>query len=439
MSPYSRRRQALLRAMEKDSVAIFPSGSEKLRSGDSPYRFRPDSDFYYLTGHLEQGAVLVVAPHHPDHRVAMFVAPRDSTKELWSGARQDPEEVQAATAVDAVFSMEEFEVRLEGFLTGARRLYHQLGVWPELDARLIRQVRRMRRTKRHRATTPTEIVEPSVIIHEMRLVKEADEIAVLRRAAAVSAEAHRVAMMAVRPGVTERVLEALLDCHFRSAGGAGPGYPTIVAGGRNATTLHYVDNAATLMDGDLVLIDAGGEFGFYTADITRTFPVSGRFSRVQRTVYDIVLEAQRAAIDTVAPGARIDVVHGAAVRVLARGLVSLGLLQGDIDALVASEAYRPYYMHRTSHWLGMEVHDVGEYRQDGKPRVLEPGMVLTVEPGLYFRDDVEGVPEPYRGIGVRIEDDVLVTKSGREVLTEAVPKDPGALEALVGTGPPPRC
>ncbi len=433
MCSYEERRQKFLEGMGEASVAIIPSGQEVLRTEDSAYRFRPESDFFYLTGVDEPDALLVLAPHLSEEREVLFLAPRDPARAVWTGARPAFEKVREIAGVDTVYTHDLFETSLAKYLTGARRLYYQLGNLPDLDREIIREIRRLKRTRGRRSLVPVEIVDPGVLLHEQRLYKAPEEILTLQIAAMITSQAHRLAMRVTRPGISERTLETILDAAFRMGGGEGPGYPTIVACGANATTLHYVKNTAPLKDGDLVLVDAGCEFSFYTADITRTFPVNGRFSGPQRAVYEVVLKAQKAAIASIRPGVTMEDVHAVAVEVLTDGLVALGVLKGTVSDLVASEAYRPFFMHRTSHWLGMEVHDVGEYVREGKSRALEPGMVLTVEPGLYFRDGVDGVPETLKGIGVRIEDDILVTEEGHSLLTTDVPKEIDELEALVGS------
>jgi Xaa-Pro aminopeptidase len=411
------------------AALVLTSPPERLRNGDTDYKFRQDSDLLYLTGFAEPGSTLVLRPAHPETPFVLFVRPRDPAAETWTGRRAGLEGATRDYGADAAFAAGELDAKLPEILAGAEELHFPFGRDPELDAVISRALARLRTTERRGRRAPVRLVDARLSVHELRLVKSPDEVAVQRRAAAITAEAHTAAMRAARPGVNEGEIEALIDYTFRRRGGTGPGYPTIVGGGVNATILHYVENAAPLAAGELLLVDAGCEVDGYTADVTRTFPVGGRFSDAQRRLYEVVLETQLAAIEAVKPGATIDAIHDQVVEGLTRGLVTLGLLTGDVPKLIESGAYKPYYMHRTSHWLGMDVHDVGFYSADGVARPLTPGMVLTIEPGLYVAPDADVAPE-YRGLGVRIEDDLLVTATGYDNLTVDTPKSVAELEKL---------
>jgi Xaa-Pro aminopeptidase len=420
-----------MRRMGPNSVAILPAAREATRSNDTEYRFRQDSDFYYLTGFNEPDAVAVVAPSR-EERYTLFVRPRDKEKEVWTGRRAGVEGAKEKFGADAAYSVEEFQEKLGELLDGARNLYYRLGNGnPELDQTIIRQIARMRALGRRGVRPPHSVVDPGAILHEMRLVKTEEEIALMQRAADIAAEAHREAMRATRPGMKEYEIEALIEYVFRKSGASAPAYNSIVGGGANATVLHYTSNDAELRDGELVLIDAGAEYEGFASDITRTFPVRGRFSQAQRDIYRLVLDCQEQCIRMVAPGVTMKEMHERSVEILTEGMVRLGLLRGDVKKLIEEEQYKKFYMHRLGHYLGMDVHDVGLYHQDGQPRPVEAGMVMTVEPGLYVPEDAEDVPDEYRGIGVRIEDDVLVTPEGYRVLTDKAPKGVEEIESLM--------
>lgn len=420
-----------VRRMGPDSVAIIPAAHEAMRSNDTEYRFRQDSDFYYLTGFNEPEAVAVIAPSR-DASYTLFVRPRDREKETWTGRRAGVEGAKERHGADEAFPVEEFDAKLSEILDGARTLYYRLGNGnPDLDQRIIRQLARMRALGWRKARPPQTITDPGALIHEMRLFKTGDEIALMQRSADIAAEAHREAMRAARPGAKEYEIEAVIEYTFRRAGASGPAYNTIVGGGANATILHYIENSAELRDGDLLLIDAGAEYEGFASDITRTFPVNGRFTRAQRDIYDLVLESQTRCIEMIKPGVTLDEMHTRSVEILTEGMARLGLLKGEPPKLIEEGEYKKFYMHRLSHYLGLDVHDVGAYHLEGGPRPLEPGMVLTVEPGLYVAEDSVDIPEQYRGIGVRIEDDVLVTTDGHRVLTDKAPKDAEEIESLM--------
>jgi Xaa-Pro aminopeptidase len=428
---FAERRRRFMDQME-DGVALFFAAPEKVRSNDTHYRFRQDSDFHYLTGFPEPGAAALLLPKHAEHRFVLFVRPRDREREIWDGRRAGPEGARAKYGADASYTIDQLEEVLPRYLENAPSLYYSLGRYPEADASVQKAVDAVKAKSRQGIRAPRVFRDPAAIVNDMRLKKNAAELDIMRRAAAISSEAHRAAMEALRPGMHEYEIEALIEFIFRRRGAAGPSYNTIVGSGVNATILHYIENSSMCNDGELLLVDAGAEVEGYSADITRTYPVNGRFTPAQREVYEVVLGAQKKAIAEVRAKNTFNTVHDVALHALVEGLVKLGLLKGEVDRLIADEAYKPYYMHRTSHWLGLDVHDVGDYRNGEAWRPLEPGMVLTVEPGLYFGEDRTEVPAQYRGIGVRIEDDVLVTAGDPEVLTAATPKTVDEIESVMG-------
>lgn len=423
-SEYRRRRKALMGMMTPGSVAVVPAAAVRLRNRDTEYLFRQDSDFYYLTGFDEPDAVLVLAPGREPGEVILFCRERDKRSELYHGERLGPERAVARLAVDDAFPIADMEDILPGMLEGRERIYLTLGEYPELDNKVLHWVNAIRAREAGGAMPPGEFVALKHLLHEQRLYKSAAEVRIMREAARITCRAHRRAMAACVPGMSELELEAEILHEFLVNGARSPAYPCIVGGGTNACVLHYTHNDAVLKEDDLVLIDAGCEFRHYAADVTRTFPVSGRFDRTQQALYEVVLEANRAAIGRCRPGETFTSPHEAAVQVMVEGLVHLKLLSGDVDEIIACERYRTFCPHNTSHWLGSDVHDVGDYRVGGAPRALEPGMVLTVEPGIYLPpgEATRGLPPRFRGLGVRIEDDVLVTGEGPEVLTAEAPK-----------------
>ena len=430
---FTKRRRRLMDMMGQGSIAIVPTSPVRPRNRDVEFPFRPDSNFYYLTGFGEPEAVAVLAPGREQGAFVMFCRERDPTAEQWHGARIGLDGVCERHGADDAFPIGDLDDILPGLLEGKSRVYYAMGHFQEFDQRILAWVARIRAGPRSGGGLG-EFVMLDHLVHEMRLFKSKAEVDAMSKAAQVSAAAHERAMRICRPGMAEYQVEAELLYEFTRAGCRAAAYPSIVAGGANACTLHYTRNSDRLRDRDLLLIDAGAEHEFYASDITRTFPVNGRFSRAQRDVYSVVLAAQEAAIDTVAAGRTVDDVHMAAVRVLAEGLMDLGAIKGGMKRIIQKEKYKRFYMHRTGHWLGMDVHDVGDYRIDDQSRVLEPGMVMTVEPGLYIAPDDEKAPKRLRGIGIRIEDDVLVTKSGRAVLTSAAPKSIDEIESIVGSG-----
>jgi len=428
-APYAERRAELMRRIGPDAALVLASPPEQLRNGDTHYKFRQDSDILYLTGFEEPGTVVVLRPGHDKSRFVLFVRPRDPAEETWTGRRAGVEGAVRDFGADAAFAAGELDSRLAEVLAGAQEIHFPFGREPTLDAAVARLLGRLRVAERRGTRAPVRLVDARVTLHEMRLIKSAQEIAIQRRAAEITAEAHIGAMLAAKDAASEHEIEALVDYTFRKNGGTGPGYPTIVGGGANATILHYVENRAPLVRGQLLLIDAGCEIDGYTADVTRTSPIGARFSPAQRRLYEAVLETQIAAIEAVKPGATLDAIHKQVVEQLTRHMVALGLLTGDVPALIESNAYKTFYMHRTSHWLGLDVHDVGFYSEGGASRPLVPGMVLTIEPGLYVAEDAAAPPE-YRGLGVRIEDDILVTADGHDNLTAATPKSVDDIESL---------
>lgn len=420
-----------IRRMEPNSVAILPAAREVTRSHDTEYRFRQDSDFLYVTGFNEPDAIAVIAPSK-DAPFTLFVRPRDPEKEIWTGRRAGVEGAREKYGADEAFSVEEFDEKLVDYLSGARNLYYRLGNGkPDLDRKLIDQMARMRMMGRKGVQPPRAVIDPGSILHEMRLFKSEDEVALMQRSADIAAEAHREAMRAARPGMMEYEIEAVLEYTFRRRGALGPAYGSIVGAGANATILHYTSNDAQMRDGDLLLIDAGAEYEGYASDITRTFPVNGKFTKAQRAVYELVLDCQQQCIEMAAPGVTMEEMHQRSVEILTEGLVRIGLLKGDVKQLIEDESYKKFYMHRLGHYLGLDVHDAGLYHKDGEPRPVEAGMVMTVEPGIYIAEDAEDVPAEYRGIGIRIEDDVLVTSDGHRVLTAEAPKQIEEIEELM--------
>ncbi|MBI5071126.1 MAG: aminopeptidase P N-terminal domain-containing protein [Deltaproteobacteria bacterium] len=429
---FARRREALAAEMVRrgGGTLLLPAADEKIRSNDSEYIFRQDSDFHYVTGLDEpQGCALLVARPGEPVRFVLFVRPRDKEKEIWNGFRTGVEGAKAVYGADEAFPVAEMDQRLPGLVDGCGTLYFRLAHDAEWDARLARTLRDLRARARAGARAPAVVVDAAALVHEQRLVKSPEELALLRRAAEITAEAHLAAMRDGLHGRREYQVQAEIEYAFRRRGGDGPGYGTIVASGANSCILHYRAGEAELRDGDVCLVDAGGEYRSYTADVTRTFPVSGSFSKEQRALYEVVLDAQKSCIEAVRPGATIDGLHDITVRRLTEGMIALGLLSGGVADRIADLSFRKYYMHRTSHWLGLDVHDVGDYYPEKKSRALVPGMVITVEPGLYVAADDATAPEGLRGVGVRIEDDLLVTAEGNEVLTAAVPKEVREVEA----------
>ncbi len=432
-SDFKRRRAALMNLMDEESIAVIPAANPKIRNRDSDYLFRQDSDFHYLTGFKEPDAVLVLAPGRAHGEVILFCRDREPRAELYDGERLGPDRAAQIVGVDDAFPVADLDDILPGMLEGRERIYFGLGDHPEFENRLLGWVSALRNRESGGARPPDELFALKHLLHEQRLIKTASEIRAMRRAAEITCEGHKRAMRACEPGMTETQLEAELIYAFMRQGAKSPAYSSIVGSGANACVLHYVDNNATLKKNDLVLIDAGCEYELYASDVTRTFPVSGTFSPVQRSLYEIVLAANEAAIEACRPGALFTDPHQVALEIMIDGLLSLGLLEGEPEEVLETETYRNFCPHGSSHWLGLDVHDVGDQRVDGEPRPLEPGMVLTIEPGIYIPDNelMAGVPAKYRGIGIRVEDDVLITAEGAEVLTSEAPKSVQAIEATM--------
>ncbi|MCB9933519.1 MAG: aminopeptidase P N-terminal domain-containing protein [Planctomycetes bacterium] len=450
---FRRRRDELIKRMQ-DGVAIFPAAPTYLRNGDVHHDYRQHSDFFYLTGFEEPGSLALVIKGHGEHRFVLFVPKRDKLMEIWNGRRAGPEGAKARYGADAAFTLEEIDEKVPEYLRNVQRLYVHLGDDTPFDERVLGWLNRVRAMKRQGFNAPTEMHDPSEIVHEMRLIKTADDLRYMRRACEITAAAHNAGMRATRPGIFEYQVQAAIEFEFRNLGSPRNGYGSIVAGGDNANILHYHENNMLLNDGDLLLVDAGAEFGHYSADITRTWPINGKFSEAQAEVYNWVLKAQLAAIDKCREGETFRASHDAAVEVLTEGMVAMGLLEGNPADIIAAQkqwdedvknkkvdpkkdkgneprTYREFYMHNTGHWLGMDVHDVGKYKDGDDWVPLRAGCVLTVEPGIYIAKDRDDVPEKYRGIGVRIEDDVLVTKGEPDVMTRDAVKTVEDIEALM--------
>jgi len=423
---YRQRREQLM-AKIGSGTAIFRSAPSAVMHNDVEYAYRQDSDFFYLTGFNEAEAVAVLAPHHEEHKFVLFVQPKDLEKETWHGYRAGVEGAKELYGADEAFPIAELAEKLPKYLEKADRIYYHFGRDRTFDQTVLNHWQRLMATYPKRGTGPTAVEDSNIILHPMRLVKSETELALMRKAANISVAAHNRAQEFAKPGRYEYEIQAEIE-HTFGLNGCTPAYPSIVASGYNSCVLHYIENNRQIQENDLLLIDAGCACDYYNADITRTFPVSGKFTTEQQIIYDLVLQAQLQAISQVYPGNPYSKIHETAVRVLVEGLMDLKLLVGDIEEIIKEEKYKPFYMHRTGHWLGLDVHDVGVYQYGENPQVLQPGQVLTVEPGIYispYIKPVEGqpeVPEKWRGIGVRIEDDVLVTLEDHEVLTAGVPK-----------------
>ncbi len=415
-----------------DGVAIVFAAQEVTRSRDTSFPFRQDSDFHYLCGFPEPEAVLVLAPGRAEGEFVLFVREKDREREIWDGYRAGPQGAMADHGANQAFTLAQLDSELPKILANRDAIYHTLGIHAEQDVRINQWLNSVRALGRNGVTAPTRVTGLDAVLHPLRKVKSAAEVEMMRYASEVSAQAHCRAMRESAPGVMEYQLAAAIHHDF-ARHGMPPAYGTIVGGGANACVLHYVENDAPLQAQTLCLIDAGGEYAGYAADITRTFPVDGRFTEAQKEIYELVLESQLAAIDAVRVGADWLAPHRAATRVLTAGMVRLGILDGDVDELIEAGAHTEFFMHKTGHWIGLDVHDVGSYRQDGGWCALEPGNVLTIEPGLYFAPDNPRTPERYAGIGVRIEDDVLVTAEGPDILTASVPKTVAEIEALMAS------
>jgi Xaa-Pro aminopeptidase len=424
---YSRRREKLMDKIG-NGTAILRSAPVAVMHNDVEYAYRQDSDFFYVTGFNEPEAVAVLTPHHEEHRFVLFVLPKDPDKEVWTGYRAGVEGAKEQYGADEAYSISELDEKLPQYLEKADRIYYRFGLDSAFNETLLKHWRRLLAQYPKRGEGPIAVQDSGTVLHPLRMVKSPVELDQMRKAAAISAEAHDHGRQSARPGLYEYQIQAEMEYVFRKHGALGPAYPSIVASGPNACILHYIENNRQLQENDLLLIDAGCSYSYYNADVTRTFPVSGKFTPEQKAIYEIVLEAQRQAMDQIRPGNPYSRVHDSAVRVITEGLVELGLLKGNIEELIKEEKHKAFYMHRTGHWLGMDVHDVGVYQRGESPHLFEPGNVLTVEPGIYIGANFQGsegqpeVDDRWRGIGIRIEDDVLVTPDGHEVLTADLPK-----------------
>ena len=430
-SEFKKRRKQLMQRVGEGNIALIGSASMHTRNRDVNYPFRQDSDFYYLTGFNEPDALAVFVPGRAQGEYILFCREFDAKKALWEGAHSGLEGATTHYDADDAFPIDDLDDILPGLLENKTKVFYPMGCNLELDHNLLEWINHIRNQSRSGIIAPGELVSLALILHEMRLFKSAEELKLMRRAAEVSAHAHVRAMKACKAGLYEYQIEAELIHHFIDNGLRSVAYPSIVAGGKNACTLHYTENNSKLKNGDLLLIDAGAECDHYAADITRTFPISGRFNEAQKQLYQLVLNAQTAALEQIKPGFPWNLAHDASVEILTQGLLDLGLLKGKLKKLIKDEKYKQFYMHRIGHWLGMDVHDVGDYKIKQEWRLLEAGMVLTVEPGLYIPVDCKSVDEKWRGIGIRIEDDVLVTPTGHEILTSGVPKSIADIEALM--------
>jgi len=433
MKEFARRRADFVAKMG-DAVAVFPSAPQAIRSNDSHYSYRQDTDLYYLTGFSEPESVLVLAPKHQETKSVLFVRPRDKERETWDGKRAGIEGAVRDFGVDAAYPISELDARLPGLLDSAGTLYYAFERDDEFNRRIVDQLKRYRFSRRRNDAGPLAVLDPSPILHEMRVFKSAADVEGMRRAVGVSCEGHIAAMRYARPGMHEYEIQAIVEYVFTSRGAQENAYPSIVAGGANATVLHYISNRDRVGDNDLVLIDAGAEVDCYCGDITRTWPISGTFTPEQRAVYEIVLAAQLRCIELCKPGVSFHIdVNDAATKTITEGLIDLGLLRGSLDENVESGAYKRFYMHRVGHYLGMDTHDVGSTRDRGEWRTLQPGMVLTIEPGIYIpaEDDVD---PRFRGIGVRIEDDILITPSGSDNLAQGTPRTVEEVERTIAQG-----
>jgi len=431
MKEFSKRRRQLMRMMGKDCIAILPAAPVRFRNRDVEYRYRPDSDFYYLTGFPEMDAVAVLVPGRKHGEYILFCREHDPKKEIWTGVWAGQEGACEIYGADDSFPISDIDDILPGLLENKERVFYTMGLNADFDQRVMGWVKSLRKHARSGVHAPGEFVALDHLLHDMRLYKSPAEISSMRRAAKISCEAHRHVMKVCHPGMSENEIEAELIHSFTRAGSMAPAYTPIVGGGANSCILHYVDNNAQLNNGDMLLIDAGAEVDYYASDVTRTFPVNGRFNKAQRIIYELVLAAQLAAIEMVKPGNHWNDPHEAAVRTITKGLIKLGLLKGTPGKLIKEEAYKRFFMHRTGHWIGMDVHDVGDYKVGDEWRVLEPGMVMTVEPGIYIPAGSKGVAKKWWNIGVRIEDDVLVTRKGCDVLTDALPREVDDIERVM--------
>lgn len=427
---YQLRRQTLLGKLKPNSVLVLASAKHQVRSRDTEFPFCQNKDFYYLTGFNEQNSVLVLSNRINQANSTLFCEPKDEFLEIWHGRRTGPERAVSEYGFEQTYSIDDIEEQLTMLLDGASHVYFAQGAQPDLDDKIFSACQALRQAPRQSKTAPSVFEDSRFLIHEMRLFKSDNEIAVMKKAAAITIDAHKRAMQFVKPGCYEYQLQAELEHEFMMQGASGPAYGSIVGSGDNACILHYTENSSQVQSGELVLIDAGAEYQGYASDITRTFPANGKFTTEQALLYQLVLDAQEASMAQMKPGVDFKVASDTAIKVLTKGLIDLGLLEGDLQENIQNGHYRQFYMHGLGHWLGLDVHDEGDYKVDGKDRPLEAGMVITVEPGLYISQDAN-VQARWKGIGIRIEDDVLITQDGYEVLTEALPKTIQEIEALM--------
>ena len=429
---HEQNRKAFIEKMGSGGVAIFASAPTAKWNHDTEYLYRPDPNFYYLTGFEEPESICVLAPEHPKYQYILFVRPKDKQAEIWNGKRVGVKDAQKRYGAHKAYPIEKFREKIGKYLQGAERLYYTLGSNADVDTEILTLFTQAVKSRIRSGKGFDTLVDPSPILSELRLIKNETELHYLQMATDITVAGHIAAMKAVRPGMYEYDLEALVESTFRMNGAGGAAFPTIVASGSNATILHYTTNDRQIQDETLVLIDAGAEYGRYCGDVTRTFPANGTFTEAQKEIYQLVLDAHYAIIDGIRPGVSIDEPHQKSIELLTESMLSLGLLKGKAEKLIEKEKYKQFYMYRIGHMLGLDVHDVNCLREpDGEFKTFQPGMVMTIEPGLYVADDTKNVPPAYLGIGVRIEDDILITESGCEVLTSGVPKEVDEVEALV--------
>ena len=426
---YKTRREKLIKALGR-GVAILKGAPEQIRTNDTEYPYRQDSDFFYLTGYADPGAACIINPNDSDHPFTLFVLPQDPKKEVWTGWRLSFKETVKVYGADQALDIASFETESLVAMKSAAKVYSNLNHDRDHQHKMLDLVGQVRKEVQRNGGGPEGLESIGSIVHGMRLIKDDREIELMQKAADISAEAHIKAMKACQPGMTEFQIQAVLESHFVYAGGSGPAYTSIVGAGANATVLHYVKNRDTIADGDLLLVDAAAEFEMYASDITRTFPANGKFSDAQKAIYGVVLKAQKAVVEASKPGISFQELHDLDLRLLVEGMLEIGLLTGTADEVIKNETYTDYFMHKTGHWLGLDVHDMGKYMVDGDSIILEPGMVFTVEPGIYVHSKSKA-PKKYRGIGIRIEDDILITATGNKNMTAAVPKEIMEIEALM--------
>jgi len=425
------RRKKLMAQMEPNSIALLAAAPPRVRNSDAEYLYRQNSDFHYLTGFTEEKALLALIPGRKQGEVVLFCQQKDKAKELWHGTLMGPDVARKELEIDDAFPVDDMDDILPGLIEGRDRVYYSMGKDDRFDNQVMNWLKVIRSKAKIGAHPPGEFLMLDHLLHELRLIKSTNEIKLMQQASKISAEGHKRAMAYCRPGIREYELEAELLHAFTRNGSRAPAYTSIVATGDNACILHYIENDSEVKAGDLVLIDAGCEYGHYASDITRTFPANGKFSPEQKAIYNIVLKAQLAAIEAIRPGVPWDEPHNISVKIITQGLVRLGIMNGRPSQLIKSEAYKDFYMHRIGHWIGMDVHDVGDYKIDDDWRLLEPGMVTTVEPGIYISPSNKKVPKKWRGIGVRIEDDVLITRNGNKVLSAGIPKTIQEIESFM--------